>query len=197
MAAKSFSRRSFLLASSSLVALGLAAGAHAGDYSVIIDNDVRMITTNISDLTTEIGKLFPRILTGTDKDMLIALEKTATDVFNASNALWAPADAFPADVPYKPGIEPFVGAVYSYLAALDVISEILHAVLYSKIVPVCIEVCGVVIIVLRALEAGYGIGRPPEMPAGLILTSARHFADQHRLEEALTGLTVPVASRMA
>jgi hypothetical protein len=35
------------------------------------------------------------------------------------------------------------------------------------------------------------------MPAGLILTSARHFADQHRLEEALTGLTVPVASRMA
>jgi hypothetical protein len=197
MAAKSFSRRSFLLASSSLVAISLTTGAHAGPYSVIIDNDVRMIATNVSDLTTEIGKLFPRILTLTDKDMLIALEKTAADVFAASNNIWAPGDAEPANVPYQSAIAPFAAAVYSYLAALDRISNILNAVLYSKIVPVSIEVCGLVIIVLRAIEAGFGIGRPPELPAGLILTGARHFADQHRLEEALTGLTVPVASRMA
>jgi hypothetical protein len=197
MAAKSFSRRSFLLASSSLAAISLTTGADAGPYSVIIDNDVRLIATNISDLTTEVGKLFPRILTLTDKDMLIALEKTAADVFAAANNLWAPGDAEPAEVPYQPAMVPFVAAVYSYLAALDRISNILNAVLYSKIVPVSIEVCGLVIIVLRALEGGYGIGRPPELPAGLILTGARHFADQHRLEEALTGLTVPVASRMA
>ncbi len=197
MVAKNLSRRTFLVTSSSVIAIGLTAGASAGDYSVIIDDDVRMITTNISDLTTEIGKLFPRILTGTDKDMLIALEKTANDVFTASNNLWAPTDPVPTITPFKVQMDPFVAAVYSYLAALDAISNILNAVLYSKIVPVCIEVCGLVIIVLRALEAGFGIGRPPEMPAGLILTSARHFADQHRLEEALTGLMVPVASRMA
>jgi len=197
MAAKKFSRRTLLLTSSSLIAIGLAAGARAGDYSVIIDNDVRLITTNISDLTTEIGKLFPRILTGTDKDMLIALEKTANDVFVASNNLWAPPDPTPATLPYFSAMRPFVDSVYAYLAALDALSNILNAVLYSKITAVCIEVCGLVIITLRALEAGAGIGRPPEMPAGLILTGARHFADQHRLEEALTGLQTPVASRMA
>jgi hypothetical protein len=197
MAAKSFSRRTLLLTSSSLIALSLAGGARAGDYSVIIDNDVRLITSNIDDLTTEIGKLFPRILTATDKAMLIALEKTANDVFNASNALWAPTDPIPANVPYRSGIEPFVAAVYAYLGALDAISNILNAVLYSKIVAVAIEVCGMVLVVTRALEAGVGIGRPVEGPAGLILTSARHYADQHRLEEALTALQTPVASRMA
>jgi hypothetical protein len=197
MDAQNVTRRTLLLASSSFLAIGLTTRAHAGDYSVIIDNDVRMITTNISDLTTEIGKLFPRILTGTDRDMLIALEKTAGDVFAASNNLWAPADPVPATVPYLTQIQPFVAAVYAYLGALDAISNILNAVLYSKIVPVCIEVCGLIIIVLRALEAGAGIGRPVEGPAGLILTGARHFADQHRLEEALTGLQVAVASRMS
>jgi len=197
MAAKNPTRRTLLLTSSSLFALALAGGARAGSYSVIIDNDVRLIATNISDLTTEIGKLFPRILTLTDKEMLIALVKTANDVFNTANALWAPADPVPAEVPYQPEMAPFIKAVYAYLAALDTISEILHAVLYSKIVAVSIEVCGMVLVVTRGLEAGFGIGRPPELPAGLILTSARHYADQHRLEEALTALQTPVAARMA
>jgi hypothetical protein len=197
MAAKSFSRRTLLLTSSSLIALGLAGGARAGYYSVIVDDDVRLITTNIDDLTTEIGKLFPRILTGTDKDMLIALEKTASDVFNASNAIWAPSDPTPTITPWTPQLQPFIAAVYAYLGALDAISNILNAVLYSKIVAVAIEVCGMVLVVTRALEAGVGIGRPVEGPAGLILTSARHYADQHRLEEALTALQTPVASRMA
>src|ERR1700687_4180557 len=92
MSAQDVTRRTLLLASSSFIALGLTARAHAGDYSVIVDNDGRLITTNISDLTTEAGKLFPRILTLTDKDMLIALEKTAGDVFAAANNLWAPSD---------------------------------------------------------------------------------------------------------
>jgi len=197
MAAKSFSRRTLLLTSSSLIALSLAGGACAGDYSLITDDDVRLITTNVSDLTTEIGKLFPRILTGTDKDMLIALEKTANDVFNASNAIWAPSDPTPTILPWTDQLRPFVAAVYAYLGAVDAISNILNAVLYSKIVAVSIEVCGLILVVLRALEAGVGIGRPPELPVGLILTNARHFADQHRLEEALTGLQTPVASRMA
>jgi hypothetical protein len=197
MVAKNPTRRTLLLTSTSLFALGLVGGARAGDYSVIIDDDVRLVATNISDLTTEIGKLFPRILTGTDKDMLIALVKTANDVFNAANALWAPTDPVPANVPYQAQMAPFIAAVYAYMHALDAISEILHAVLYSKIVAVAIEVCGMVLVVTRALEAGFGIGRPPELPAGLILTSARHYADQHRLEEALTALQTPVASRMA
>ncbi len=197
MAAKKFTRRTLLLTSSSLIALSLAGGVRAGDYSVIVDNDVRLITTNIDDLTTEIGKLFPRILTGTDKDMLIALEKTASDVFNASNALWAPADPTPVITPWTAQLQPFIAAVYAYLGALDTISNILNAVLYSKIVAVSIEVCGMVLVVTRALEAGVGIGRPVEGRAGLILTSARHYADQHRLEEALTALQTPVASRMA
>lgn len=196
MSAQDVTRRMLLLASSSVVAIGLMARAHAGSYSVIVDDDVRLITTNVSDLTTEIGKLFPRILTGTDKDMLIALEKTAADVFAASNNLWAPADPTPTILPWTPQLQPFVAAVYAYLGALDAISNILNAVLYSKIVAVSIEVCGLILIVLRALEAGVGIGRPVEGPAGLILTNARHFADQHQLEEALTGLQTPVASRM-
>lgn len=197
MVAKNPTRRTLLLTSSSLFALGLAGGARAGSYSVIIDNDVRLIATNVSDLTTEIGKLFPRILTGTDKQMLIALVKTANDVFNASNAIWAPADPIPTILPWTAQLQPFIAAVYAYMGALDAISEILHAVLYSKIVAVAIEVCGMVLVVTRALEAGVGIGRPPEGPAGLILTSARHYADQHRLEEALTALQTPVAARMA
>jgi hypothetical protein len=61
MVAKNPARRTLLLTSSSLIALSLAGGARAGDYSVIVDDDVRLVTTNISDLTTEIGKLFPRI----------------------------------------------------------------------------------------------------------------------------------------
>ncbi|HYM72195.1 MAG TPA: hypothetical protein VET89_04375, partial [Stellaceae bacterium] len=65
MVAKNPTRRTLLLTSTSLLALGLVGSARAGDYSVIIDNDVRLVATNISDLTTEIGKLFPRILTGT------------------------------------------------------------------------------------------------------------------------------------
>jgi hypothetical protein len=197
MDAQKVSRRTLLLASSSFLAIGLAARARAGDYSLIVDDDVRLITTNVSDLTTEIGKLFPRILTGTDKDMLIALEKTAADVFAASNAIWAPTDPTPTILPWTDQLRPFVAAVYAYLGALDAISNILNAVIYSKIVAVSIEVCGLILVVLRALEAGVGIGRPPEMPAGLILTNARHFADQHRLEEALTGLQTPVASRMS
>jgi hypothetical protein len=197
MAAKNISRRALLLTSSSLIALSLTTGARAGYYSVIIDNDVRLIANNVSDLTTEIGKLFPRILTVTDRDMLIALEKTANDVFNAANALWAPADPTPAILPWTAQLQPFIAAVYAYLGALDVISNILNAVLYSKIVAVSIEVCGIVLVVTRALEAGVGIGRPVEGPAGLILTSARHYADHHRLEEALTALQTPVASRMA
>src|SRR5580704_7007879 len=108
MAAKNVSRRALLLASSSFIAISLATRARAGDYSVIIDNDVRMIATNVSDLTTEIGKLFPRILTGTDRDMLIALEKTAGDVFAASNSLWAPTDQVPVTTPYLTQIQPFV-----------------------------------------------------------------------------------------
>lgn len=197
MVAKNPTRRTLLLTSGSLIALGLAGSARAGDYSVIIDDDVRLVATNISDLTTEIGKLFPRILTGTDKDMLIALVKAANDVFNASNAIWAPTDPIPTILPWTAQLQPFIAAVYGYMGALDAISEILHAVLYNKIVAVSIEVCGMCLVVTRALEAGVGIGRPPEGPAGLILTSARHYADQHRLEEALTALQTPVASRMA
>jgi hypothetical protein len=196
MSAQDVTRRTLLLASSSFIALGLTAQAHAGDYSVIVDNDVRLITTNISDLTTEAGKLFPRILTLTDKDMLIALEKTAGDVFAAANNLWAPSDPTPTILPWTDQLRPFVAAVYAYLGALDAISNILNAVLYSKIVAVAIEVCGLILVVLRALEAGVGIGRPVEGPAGLILSSARAFANMHRLEEALTGLQTPVASRM-
>ena len=147
--------------------------------------------------TGKITPAFPAILTGTDRDMLIALVKTSNDVFNAANAIWAPADPTPTILPWTAQLQPFIAAVYAYMGALDAISEILHAVLYSKIVAVAIEVCGMVLVVTRALEAGVGIGRPPETPAGLILTSARHYADQHRLEEALTALQTPVASRMA
>lgn len=197
---KKVSRRTLLMGSSSLLALGLVAGVASADnrspsYSVVVGSQVRSIATNMSDLSTEIGKLFPRILTGTDRDMLLALEKTAGDVFTTGNAIWAPPDYYPA-VPFKDAISPFVAAVYAYLGALDALSNILNALLGNPITAVAITVSGLSLAVLRGIEAAFGIGRPVEGPAGLILSGARAYANTLSVGQGWSGLQTPVASRM-